>query len=366
MDTSTGTSSTKRSLSSTGVGSESPGDSPSLNQHGHGVHGSTCNTGSAGASQQPPPRSPSLLKMQKSSPSLLAGHAHHAQHHGRGGSGVGLRTMGVSLGSGLSMPPASGALLLHTGVPGLGPSSHNPTPGGGGYYSPHHARACMPSPTFGTNLRSRSRANSLTTDSLGTAMASSPYRARMRIGNNSGTGGGATAVMATSLTPGSRGLSMSGTGGTPTPMMVSPRSCPASPAIPFVPTLGGGGGPRRSLGLGTRGGSGPTAAASAAGEKERNRAREHEKDEADLTEDQLRAALRKERSYSCKLAMDVASLKSQAVTNQAEAEVTEEGRINCLMKRLDGLSREKGRILIELEREEEMVRTIPCVCWLCF
>jgi len=33
----------------------------------------------------------------------------------------------------------------------------------------------------------------------------------------------------------------------------------------------------------------------------------------------------------------------------------EEGRINSLMRRLDGLKKEKGQIIVELEREEEML-----------
>ena len=42
----------------------------------------------------------------------------------------------------------------------------------------------------------------------------------------------------------------------------------------------------------------------------------------------------------------------------AQAEVHEEGRINHLMRRLDTLQAEKGRIIVELEREEEMVRAV--------
>jgi hypothetical protein len=37
--------------------------------------------------------------------------------------------------------------------------------------------------------------------------------------------------------------------------------------------------------------------------------------------------------------------------------VLEEGRVNNLMRRLDVLQQEKGRIIVELEREEEMVRS---------
>jgi len=254
-----------------------------------------------------PPCSPSLLKVQKSSPSLLGG-AHHAVHHGRG-----LRH-GFSASSGLTIAQ-----------PGIVPGALPPGPSPLGGYS--HAHACASSPPFGS-LRSRS--NSLTTDSLGIAMASSPYRARLGVSS--------------AMTP-SNAMAP----------MVSPRSCPTSPAIPFVPALGVPG-VGMSSGIVAPAACGrPSAAASAAGELERNRAREREKEELTMSADQLRAALRKERGYSCKLAMDLAALKSAAVSNQAEAEVHEEGRINCLMKRLDSLSREKGRILIELEREEEML-----------
>ena len=105
-----------------------------------------------------------------------------------------------------------------------------------------------------------------------------------------------------------------------------------------------------------------TAAANAAlsaAEHERNRAAQQQKLEETMTEDQLRAALKKERLYSCKLAVDLATLKSAAVSSQAEAEAYEEGRINCLMRKLDFLSKEKGRIIVELEREEEMVGFYP-------
>jgi hypothetical protein len=43
------------------------------------------------------------------------------------------------------------------------------------------------------------------------------------------------------------------------------------------------------------------------------------------------------------------------VSSQAEAEAYEEGRINCLMRRLSSLAKEKGRLIVELEQEEEMV-----------
>jgi len=102
------------------------------------------------------------------------------------------------------------------------------------------------------------------------------------------------------------------------------------------------------------------AAVDAALAVERARVRELEVAEGTFTADELRQALRRERSHSSRLAGEVAALKSAAVASQAEAEVHEEGRINCLMRRLqtqmETLQREKGRIIVELEREEEMVR----------
>jgi Uncharacterized conserved protein H4 (DUF2046). len=79
----------------------------------------------------------------------------------------------------------------------------------------------------------------------------------------------------------------------------------------------------------------------------------HEKDYTTLEE--YKTALKRERQHSKHLAMELACLKCVAVTSTLEAEIHEEGRINCLMRRLDGLQKEKGRIILELEREEEMV-----------
>ena len=96
----------------------------------------------------------------------------------------------------------------------------------------------------------------------------------------------------------------------------------------------------------------------AASAKERARAKALEKDEIGLNADELRLALRRERQRSSKMAADLAALRALAVQSQFEAEVLEEGRINGLMRRLDILQQEKGRIIVELEREEEMVRNI--------
>lgn len=96
-------------------------------------------------------------------------------------------------------------------------------------------------------------------------------------------------------------------------------------------------------------------AALAASEHERNRAAQQQKLEESMSAEELRSVLKRERAYSCKLAVDLATLRSAAVSSQAEAEAYEEGRINCLMRRLSSLAKEKGRLIVELEQEEEMV-----------
>lgn len=93
---------------------------------------------------------------------------------------------------------------------------------------------------------------------------------------------------------------------------------------------------------------------------ERSRIKEMEKkeNEADLSVDDVKLILKRERSRMTKLVGELAALKSMSVASQAEAEVCEEGRINGLMRRMDCLQKEKGRIIVELEREEEMVSLI--------
>jgi len=71
--------------------------------------------------------------------------------------------------------------------------------------------------------------------------------------------------------------------------------------------------------------------------------------------EELKKALKRERQHSVRLASDLAALRVENVQGQAEAEIHEEGRINALMRRLECLQREKGRIIVELEREEEML-----------
>jgi aspartate oxidase len=95
---------------------------------------------------------------------------------------------------------------------------------------------------------------------------------------------------------------------------------------------------------------------------ERDRIKHLEAQEATFsTVEELKAALKKERQHSKHIVGELAALKSVAVASTLEAEVCEEGRINCLMRRLDILQKEKGRIIVELEREEEMVSSYAVV-----
>ena len=98
----------------------------------------------------------------------------------------------------------------------------------------------------------------------------------------------------------------------------------------------------------------------AAVQAERKRNKEMEQDEKNMTAEELRAVLKRERHRMSRFAADLARLRSAAVQCQAEAEIHEEGRINGLMRRLESLQIEKGRIIVELEREEEMVCTPYC------
>jgi hypothetical protein len=91
---------------------------------------------------------------------------------------------------------------------------------------------------------------------------------------------------------------------------------------------------------------------------ERHRAQLLEQEEKNMTADELRAVLKKERLRTAKIQSDFAALRYGTVQQQFQAEVLEEGRINGLMRRMDLLQEEKGRIILELEREEEMVRML--------
>jgi len=78
----------------------------------------------------------------------------------------------------------------------------------------------------------------------------------------------------------------------------------------------------------------------------------------------LRAVLKIERRRSSRLTGDLVALRSAAVESQAQAEAHEEGRINFLLGRLDKVQKEKGRIIVELEREEEMVSILSLKAFL--
>jgi hypothetical protein len=105
----------------------------------------------------------------------------------------------------------------------------------------------------------------------------------------------------------------------------------------------------------------PTRAAmEAAVHSERQRAKTKEKEEENMSAEELRMVLKRERTRMSKIQADLAAMRAAAVQSQAEAEVHEEGRINNLMRRVECLQQEKGRIIVELEREEEMV----CLCFI--
>lgn len=91
---------------------------------------------------------------------------------------------------------------------------------------------------------------------------------------------------------------------------------------------------------------------------EHTRMREMEAKEKDLGADELRVILKQERHRMAKFAADLAKHKMLTVQSQLESEIMEEGRVNGLMRRLEELQLEKGRIVFELEREEEMVRSL--------
>ncbi len=95
---------------------------------------------------------------------------------------------------------------------------------------------------------------------------------------------------------------------------------------------------------------------------ERKRAKEMQCLEETMTGDELRAVLKQERHRMSQLAADLAKHRTMTVQCQLEAEVLEEGRVNGLMRRLEELQLEKGRIIIELEQEEEMVRWLGLDC----
>jgi hypothetical protein len=95
---------------------------------------------------------------------------------------------------------------------------------------------------------------------------------------------------------------------------------------------------------------------------ERIRTKTCEEEESFLTADELRTILKRERTRASKLQGELTSLRYSSGRQQQRSEVLEEGRINGLMRRMDVLQEEKGRIMDELEREE-MVRGRSMVPW---
>lgn len=137
----------------------------------------------------------------------------------------------------------------------------------------------------------------------------------------------------------------------PIPSTSSSNMAMFDPAMPDMPML--------HAGTSSASASGPTRAAmEAAVHSERQRAKAKEKEEENMSADELRLVLKRERTRMSKIQADLAAMRAAAVQSQAEAEVHEEGRINNLMRRVECLQQEKGRIIVELEREEEMV----CLC----
>ena len=99
-------------------------------------------------------------------------------------------------------------------------------------------------------------------------------------------------------------------------------------------------------------------------EAERARIKDLEAKEKDMDADALRIQLKRERQHSTRLACDLAALWSSAVQSQANSEIEDESRMNALMRRLEKVQREKGKIIVELEREEEMVsQKFESVAW---
>lgn len=96
---------------------------------------------------------------------------------------------------------------------------------------------------------------------------------------------------------------------------------------------------------------------------ERQRSKDLEITEAAFTTAELHSVLKRERQRMARMAGELAAMRTVAGHSQLEAEVMEEGRINAIMRKMDRIQEEKGRIIVELESEEEMVRLmVGCVC----
>lgn len=99
-----------------------------------------------------------------------------------------------------------------------------------------------------------------------------------------------------------------------------------------------------------------------ASSKERQRIKQCEVAELNINNvDELKHILKKERYRTINIVIELNKLKYISTSNQFNAEVLEESRINTLMKRINTLQHDKEDIINQLEREEEMVR---CSCYI--
>lgn len=98
---------------------------------------------------------------------------------------------------------------------------------------------------------------------------------------------------------------------------------------------------------------------------ERQRSKDLEIKEAGLAVAELHGVLKRERQRMARIAGELAAMRTVAGHSQLEAEVMEEGRINSLMRKMDKIQEDKGRVILELEREEEMVRLMYFLCCRC-
>mmetsp|Transcript_11557 Transcript_11557/g.17768 ORF Transcript_11557/g.17768 Transcript_11557/m.17768 type:complete len:423 (-) Transcript_11557:394-1662(-) len=86
-------------------------------------------------------------------------------------------------------------------------------------------------------------------------------------------------------------------------------------------------------------------------QEERGRRIRMEKEEASMDADMLRSILREERIRMARFAAELAQLKATAANSQLESEVVEEGRINSLIRQLDGMQLEKGQAPVTTLRD---------------
>jgi hypothetical protein len=89
---------------------------------------------------------------------------------------------------------------------------------------------------------------------------------------------------------------------------------------------------------------------------ERRRIHQLEQEEQELqSAEEFRRLLKQERHRSIQLQMDLAAAKQHLKQLAQSQEIQQEGRINQLVNRVDQIQQEKERLLVDLQREEEMV-----------